>query len=147
MPATVETTEARNLEAQVERWREAVSRGDMAAYATLYAPEAVLFVPLSPDPIRGREAIREYEASLRVAFPEARLELHHPVIAGTHVAVEWEYGGKNTGPITTPFRIIPPTGQEMHIHGASFLHFHDGLITQERRYYDARSLYQQLGLQ
>lgn len=142
-----EKIEMRNLAAEVERWRQAVSTGNMDAFGAMYATDAVLFVPLSPDPVRGRQAIREYESNLRAAFPNAKLQLHHPIVQGETVAVEWEYGGKNTGDIVTPFRIIPATGQEMHIHGASFLHFHNGVITQERRYYDARTLYQQLGLQ
>lgn len=130
----------------VERWKNAVNSGDMKAFGALFAPDAVLFTPFSPDPIRGREAIQEAESNTRTAFPNATLTLHKPVAHGETVAVEWEYGGKNTGPITTPMRIIPPTNREMHLHGASFLHVHNGLVTQERRYYDVRSLFQQLGL-
>ncbi len=144
--ATGETAFIQEALALVERWKDASSSGDMKAYGALYAPDAVLFVPLSPDPVRGREAIVEYEANARAAFPNAVITLHKPVAHGATVAVEWEYGGKNTGPIATPMRIIPPTNREMHLHGASFLHLHQGLITQERRYYDARSLFQQLGL-
>ena len=139
--------EMRNLAAEVEKWRQAVSTGNMDVFGAMYATDAVLFVPMSPDPVRGRQAIRDYEANLRVAFPDAKLQLHHPLVEGETVAVEWEYSGRNTGPIRTPIREIPPTGRPMHIHGASFLHFHNGVITQERRYYDARTLYQQLGLQ
>ena len=139
--------EMRNLAAEVERWRQAVSTGNMDMFGAMYATDAVLFVPLSPDPVRGRQAIRDYEANLRVAFPDAKLQLHHPLVKDETVAVEWEYSGKNSGPILTPFREFPPTNRNMHIHGASFLHFHNGVITQERRYYDARTLYQQLGMQ
>lgn len=128
------------------QWRQAVSTGDMSAFCVLYAEDAVLFAPMSPDPVRGRDAIWQYESAMHAAFPEAALITRKPVIDQETVAVEWEYSGKNTGPITTPMRIIPPTGQWMKIFGCSFLHFRDGLIAQERRYYDARTLYQQLGL-
>lgn len=128
------------------KWRQAVSTGDMSAFRLLYAENAVLFAPMSPDPVRGREAIWNYESAMHTAFPDAALVTRKPVIEQETVAVEWEYSGKNTGPIATPMRIIPPTGQWMKIYGCSFLHFENGLIKQERRYYDARTLYQQLGL-
>ena len=147
MSTVEEKIELRNLAAEVEKWKQAVSSGNMNAFGAMYATDAVLFVPLSEEPIRGRQAIRDYEANLRVAFPDAKLQLHHPLVQGETVAVEWEYSGRNTGEIRTPFRIFESTGRDLHIHGASFLHFHNGVITQERRYYDARTLYRQLGLQ
>lgn len=128
------------------KWRQAVSTGDMSAFRDLYAEDAVLFAPMSPDPVRGRDAIWQYESAMRAAFPDSSLVTRKPVIDQETVAVEWEYSGKNTGPISTPMRIIPPTGQWMKLYGCSFLHFRDGLIAEERRYYDARGLYQQLGL-
>jgi steroid delta-isomerase-like uncharacterized protein len=148
MPVTEEAKTA--IEAAVDlvnRWNRAVSAGNMAEFAALFAPDAVLFTPVSPDPIHGREAIVQFESDMHVAFPQATLTIRTPVASGGTIAVEWEYAGRNTGPIRTAMRIIPPSGREMHIHGASFIHIHDGLITQERRYYDVRSLFQQLGLQ
>lgn len=145
--ATVQSPTAHDVITIFERWRDAVYNGDMEAFRRLYAPDAVLFVPISPDPIGGRDAIWEYESAMHAAFPGATLETRKPVIEHDTVAVEWTYSGRNTGPITTPMRIIPPTNQRMSLHGVSFLHFKDGLITEERRYYDSRSLYQQLGLQ
>ena len=145
--ATVQAVSAEQVLDVMARWQQAVSSGDMDAFREMYAVDAVLFTPLSADPIRGRDAIWQFESSMHAAFPDARLVTHKPVVEHDTVAIEWEYSGKNTGPITTPMRIIPPTGHAMKIYGASFLHFHGALITQERRYYDARGLYLQLGLQ
>lgn len=147
MPATAESAEIRDAVDLVNRWNRAVAAGNMAEFASMFAPDAVLFTPMSADPIRGREAVVEFERNMHLAFPNATLTIHKPVAFGNTVAVEWEYAGRNTGPIQTPMRIIPPTGRDMHIHGASFIHFQNGKITQERRYYDARVLFQQLGLQ
>lgn len=144
---TAQPTTAHDVLTLVNRWRDAVDSGDMQAFRRLYAPDAVLYTAISPDPIGGRDAIWQFESSMHDAFPAATLETRAPVVEHDTAAVEWTYAGRNTGPITTPMRIIPPTNQLMSIHGASFLHFKDGLITQERRYYDVRTLYQQLGLQ
>ncbi|MGH9524440.1 MAG: ester cyclase [Terriglobales bacterium] len=145
--ATVQSPTAQDVVSIFAKWSDAVDKGDMQAFRRLYAPDAVLYVPLSPDPIGGRDAIWQYETAMHEAFPAATLETHKPVVEHDTIAVEWTYSGRNTGPIATPMRIIPATNQLMSIRGVSFLHFKDGLITQERRYYDVRSLYQQLGLQ
>ena len=145
--ATVLTPKAQDVVAIFLNWQRAVSTGNMDAFRRLYAEHALLFTPLSAEPIQGRNAIGAYESALHTAFPDATLIARKPVVEKDMVAVEWEYGGKNTGPITTPMRVIEPTGQWMKIFGASFLHIQGGLITEERRYYDVRSLYHQLGLQ
>jgi steroid delta-isomerase-like uncharacterized protein len=145
--ATVRPATSEDVLSLFARWRDAVDHGDMQAFRSLYQPDAVLYVPLSPDPIGGRDAIWQYETAMHNAFPAATLETRKPVVEHDTVAVEWIYSGRNTGPIVTPMRIIPPTNQLMSIRGCSFLHVHEGLVVQERRYYDARSLYMQLGLQ
>ena len=144
--ATVQPVTAQDVLTVFMKWQAAVSGGDMEAFRSLYAADALLFTPLSSDPIRGRDAIWEYESAMHSSFPDATLATRRPVVEHETVAVEWVYSGKNTGPIATPMKIIPPTNRPMSIYGCSFLHFHEGLVTQERRYYDARSLYQQLGL-
>lgn len=145
--ATAQSPTAQEVIAIFERWRDAVDTGDMETFRKLYAPDAVLYSSWSPDPIGGRDAIWQNESAMNAAFPGATLETRKPVVEHDTIAVEWTYSGRNTGPIKTAMRIIPPTNQWMSLHGASFLHFKDGLITEERRYYDSRSLYQQLGLQ
>jgi len=137
-----------DIEQLVKKWKTAVSRGQMDAYAALLAPDVRLHVPLSPEPVKGREAVTQYEGTLMAAFPGATLEVSRPAIRGNTVAVEWEYSGKNTGPLATATGVVPPTNRPMRVRGASFLRINPkGLIAEEHRYYDARSLFQQLGLQ
>lgn len=137
-----------NVEQLVETWAEAVNRQQMDAFRALYSPAALLLVPLSPEPVKGREAIRQYESTIVAAFPGATLRLSRPLVRGDTVAVEWEYSGTNTGPLATPTGVLPPTNRQVRLRGASFLVVNpEGLIAEEHRYYDARSLFQQLGLQ
>jgi hypothetical protein len=61
--------------------------------------------------------------------------------------VEWIYGGKHTGPLVLSSGTIPPTNRSFSMPGTSILRFTpEGLIAKERRYYDTRSFYEQLGL-
>jgi len=131
----------------VEVWKDAVSRGDMDAFGALYAPDALLFVPLSPEPIKGRQAIQQYEGGFHCAFPAGTLSVLRSLSGGDRIAVEWEYSGTNTGPLATAAGVLPPTNQRMSVRGASFFRVDlPGLIAEECRYYDTRSLFQQLGI-
>ena len=132
----------------VEQWKGAVSRGEMTLFGSLYAADAQLLVPLSAEPLRGREAIQQYETAVSSAFPGATLKITRPISRGDIVAVEWEYSGTNSGPLAAPDGLLPPTNRAVTLRGASFLRFNsDGLIVEEHRYYDRSSLLQQLGLQ
>ncbi len=136
-----------DVEQVVESWKDAVSRGHMEAFGALYAPDASLVVPLTPEPVRGRAAIQEYEGTVASAFPGATLSLSPLIRRDDTVAVEWEYSGTHTGPLTTPAGPVAPTNRPVKLVGASFLRFNaEGLITEEHRYYDRASLLEQLGL-
>jgi hypothetical protein len=111
----------------------------------VYASDAVLIVPLR-EPIRGSEAILQYEDSIRLAFPGGTLTVARPVVRGDHTAVEWEYRGTHAGPLAIPGGDAPPTGRPIVLRGASFLRFNpQGLIAEEHRYYDVCGLLEQLG--
>jgi predicted ester cyclase len=119
-----------------------------ASYATSldYAPAAVLLDPL-PGVVRGPDAIRKYDESIRSAFPDARLTLSRPVVRGTQTAVEWEFGGTNEGPLVLPLGVVSATHRTVHLRGASFLRFTaNGLVAEEHRYYDLCALLEQLGV-
>lgn len=131
----------------VQAWKEAVSRQQLDRFVALYAADARLLVPLAPEPLNGRDAIRQYEGGIYAAFPGATLTVSTPIARAGQVAVEWEYAGTNTGPLAGPGGVQPSTNRPVTVRGASFLRVNsEGLITEEHRYYDARSLFQQLAL-
>jgi hypothetical protein len=136
-----------DLELLLEQWHHAVDHQYIETFASLYAHDACLYVPLAPEPLKGRKAIQQHEGAMYAAFPGAHLILRSSIFGGDSVAVEWDYTGKNTGPLIGPTGQVSPTNRVATIHGASFLRFGpDGLIAEEHRYYDSRSLMQQLGL-
>jgi hypothetical protein len=110
-----------------------------------YAPDAVLIVPLG-EPIRGSGAIEQYEDGIRLAFPGGNLTVARPVVRGDQTALEWAYRGTHAGPLALAGRVVPPTGTQIELRGASFLRFNaQGLIAEEHRYYDIFGLLEQLG--
>jgi predicted ester cyclase len=102
-------------------------------------------------PLRGREAIREFAAGFRAAFPDLGFEGTADLIAeGDYVVGQWIGGGTHTG---GPFRDMPMgglatanTGKKMRFTGTSILKVENGLITEEIGLDDGVTVLRQLGL-
>jgi steroid delta-isomerase-like uncharacterized protein len=92
----------------------------------------------------GEEAVRQYYATSRAAFPDQRnevLELRH---ADDAVVVEFDLLGTHRG----PFLGASPTGREFRCRMAALFLFEDAgdLIVCERVYFDAATILRQLGV-
>ena len=116
------------------------------ARRVVWAADAVLIVPVT-GMLVGTEAIRRHQEGLRAAFPGATVAVLGRLVHGDTVAVEWEYSGVHAGPLVLPHGVLPATNRRLTLRGASFLRYTaDGLIAEERRYYDVWSVFDQLGL-
>jgi steroid delta-isomerase-like uncharacterized protein len=90
----------------------------------------------------GPEEVSEYFEITRTAFPDQRNELialHH---ADDAVIVELYVKGTHDGPL----RGIEPTGREFTCRGVAFFLFEEDRLTCERVYFDAATVFAQLGL-
>jgi hypothetical protein len=111
-----------------------------------YAADAVLVAPVSGR-LEGPEAIHRHERGLLAAFPGATVTVLRRLAQGDSVAVEWEFRGVHAGPIALPGGVVPATNRPLTLRGASFFrHDAEGLIVEERRYYDVWRVFEQLGL-
>jgi len=119
--------------------------GDVLA---LYTPDALLLHPMrGGEPARGRDAIAALEQPMFSAFSETEWKPLEVVRDGDRVVVEYLVKSKNTGPLPTPKGPIPATGRTVHVHGMSILRIApNGLIAEERRFFDALGMMAQLGL-
>jgi steroid delta-isomerase-like uncharacterized protein len=111
----------------------AVNAGDARAYASLYAPDAVLTIQ-GGDVLTGRQAIEDYEAGLLREFPGARLGFRTIWQQESLVVVHYAVSGQTTD------------GRKMGHEGLLFYRFlQSGLIFEERRYLDSLTPMAQLG--
>jgi uncharacterized protein (TIGR02246 family) len=111
----------------------AVNAGDAHAYASLYAPGAVITIH-GGEVLRGRAAIEEYEVALLREFPGARLGFRDIWQRGDEAVVHYAVSGRTPG------------GQAMGHEGLLFYRFlSSGLIGEERRYLDSLTPMAQLG--
>ena len=142
--ATVEVAR----EAIAKRLAEAISKRDANAIAALHAPSGVNYFPGSPEGIQGRDAIRKFNETMAKAFQDTEMKLSNVIPKGDTVAAEFVFKGKNTGPLELPTgATLPATNRQVTIPGALFLRVNtEGLIAEQRVYFDNASFLQQLGV-
>jgi ketosteroid isomerase-like protein len=120
--------------AALHEMMRAVNAGDAAAYARVYAEDAVITIH-GGDVLSGRRAIEAYEVGLLREFPGVRLAFYDFWQNGLAVVVHYGVNGRTPG------------GQAMGHEGLLFYRFApSGLIAEERRYLDSATPMAQLGL-
>jgi len=118
------------------------------AWVALFAEDAVIHDPFFPEPTRGRDAIKTLQSLVVRAFPDMQWRQLRPAIdVGDRVAVELAVKAVNEGPLEMPGGELPATGRAIGYEtGVFWLIGPDGLITEERSYFDATAVAAQLGM-
>jgi steroid delta-isomerase-like uncharacterized protein len=135
-----------NLEQTGRRWAELFGTKDLHALMALYSENCVNAQPHLPQPIKGKKATEEDFNGFFTAFPDGQLTATKIVAAGDTLAMEWTYTGTQNGPLVGPAGTIPASGKRVTIKGAEFIRVDSqGLIVDERGYFDLVSFMTQLG--
>ena len=103
------------------------------------------------QPLRGRDAVRQFAAGFRASFPALAFGGTADLIAdGDYVVGQWIGGGTHTGaPMTDlPLGGLPEanTGKTMRFTGTTVLRVQDALIVEEVGLDDGVTVLKQLGL-
>jgi len=126
---------------------EAMNSGDPVALANTYAPDAVMITPDQPEPVRGREAFLKYYQTTLRAVPDLKGEPTSILFSGDTIIVEFIISGTFTGPLATPEGDVAPTGNSVKMRTVTLFKIGpDGLIAEDRTYYDTFTQMKQLGL-
>jgi steroid delta-isomerase-like uncharacterized protein len=114
---------------------------DPDAVAAVFAEDATIRDVGSPEPVRGRDAIRQRAADLLAAFPDFRLSQLDLVVGESANADRWEVSGTHTG----PFLGMEATGNRVQVEGATFSRFDaNGLVVEDVHFWDVAALLTQL---
>jgi len=117
-----------------DRMAAAVNAGDAGAYASLYAPDAVITIHGGAR-LEGREAIERYEVELLREYPGVRLAFFSVWQDWPVAVVHYAVNGRT------------PSGPSMGHEGLLFYRFQEsGLVEAESRYQDSLTPMAQLGL-
>jgi steroid delta-isomerase-like uncharacterized protein len=135
------------VEEIIDKQVKALNDHDPNTWAGFYADNAVVHDPQYPQPLRGRDSVRQDLADFVRAFPDLEFRVINKLVSGDRAAVEGVGTGTQDGPIQSPTGTIPATHKRVNIPFSAHLRFDaSGRITEERRYYDLAGLLQQLGM-
>lgn len=101
----------------------------------------------SPQPLKGKDALRQYLQGWFSAFPDIKITVTNRVATEDQVASELEFTGTNNGALQlAPGATIPATGRKVNGKGTYFVHFKDGKPVEVHSYPDLAGMMMQLGL-
>jgi ketosteroid isomerase-like protein len=124
---------------------EAVRAGDVDAIAACYAPDAVLYHPMFPEPRRGRDAVVAEHAVFLSAFSAIEPAVRTLLRGNGTVALELVIDAIHTGELDLGGAgVLAPTGRLVTVPTVWVLVVEEGLIVEERDYLDPASLLGQL---
>ena len=127
----------------LKRETEAWNAHDADGVAACYAEDAVLSDVGLPEPLRGREAIRDSVAGYLAAFSDFQAEdVGEPIVSGNRAAQEWKVTGTNDGELMG----IPPTGKSVVVSSSIVSRFDGGKWAEDWVLIDTLGMLQQLGV-
>jgi steroid delta-isomerase-like uncharacterized protein len=131
----------------VRQYVETFNRRDVAGCVALFATDAMVYGPFLPEPIKGRVGLEALMAAIWRALPDIQWRLRSVIDSGDRVAFDVAVSGVNDGPLEMPDGELPATGRAISFEtGVFWTVGPDGLITEERSYFDATGVAAQLGL-
>ena len=132
----------------VRHYVDAINRKDPSALAALFAVDAVVHDPFFPEPTKGRDALEGLVKGILRGFPDMTWKhIGDPIEGDGRLAFVVSVEGTNEGPLAMPAGELPPTGNTIAYEAAVFWTIdNDGLIAEERAYFDATGVAAQLGL-
>lgn len=130
---------AENLDL-LHRSLEAWNRQELATFAELYTPDAVIG-GLGPGSLGVEGMLGVYQAFF-AGFPDLRLAVEETVEEGERMAVRITVIGTHAG----MFQGIPPSGRPVEVQGISILHFSEGRTVERWNQLDQLGMLQQLGV-
>jgi len=123
-------------------WAEGLNRGDVSVADRAFAPDCIIHITGEAEPVRGREAWKQFVAGLLVAFPDLHFTMEDQFRVGDRVALRWRATGTHSGPLGA----IPPTGRSMQIDGLIIDQLANGVVVERWEQWDQPRMLQQLGL-
>ena len=118
---------------------------DADAVAALYETDAVYHQ--YPEVFHGRDAVRDAMAAWFTAFPDVSWELQNLMSSGDTFIAEALFKGTHTGPMKTDQGEITATGKAVEMPCCFIGRVSpNGLIAEDRTYFNAATMMEQLGL-
>lgn len=136
----------KDQQSRIDKFVKALNQHDLQAFVAFYAKDCTVIDPEYPKPLKGHDAVRKDFEKTLTEFPDMKYTLIGIAASGDTAAIELIARGTHKGDIHGPAGHIRATNRTIELRIAAFERINDeGLITEERRYYDLAGLMQQLG--
>jgi steroid delta-isomerase-like uncharacterized protein len=121
---------------------------DVERAVAIFPDDVVWHDTGSPQPLKGKDALRQYLQAWFTAFPDIQITVKNRVVTEDQVAAEVEFSGTNKGPLQLAPNApaIPVTGKKVLGKGTYFVRFKNGKPVEVHSYPDAAGMMAQLGL-
>lgn len=123
-------------------WTEAFEDGDLAVLDDAVNEDYELHTPGLEEPIRGREAFKDYVRQYNAAFPDLSVRVVDRIVGDDAVVERHRMQATHEG----EFRGVPATGRTIDLTGTIVHYLEDGVITESHSQFDSLELLEQLGL-
>ena len=127
------------------RFVEAFNAHDEARMRELSTDDAVMDAPGDVH-LEGVDGTIGYAMAWLNAFPDARITVHHELVAGDWVVQEFTFEGTHTAPLHGPTGEIPATGRSLKGRAMEILRIEGDAVADTRLYFDQVEVLTQLGL-
>jgi steroid delta-isomerase-like uncharacterized protein len=118
------------------------AKGNVDAAEEIYAPSYISHQPAGDEDLRGVEAIKQFAAGMRKAFPDLEIIIEDQIAEGDKVLTRFRTRGTHQGELWG----IPPTGREVEISNMSMSRIEGGKLVEEWPAPDRLGMMQQLGV-
>lgn len=127
--------------AAVHRLRQALNAGDLDGAIAVFAPNALVHLSGTPEPLT-LESFKQLAGGLLRAFPDGAATIEDLIAEGDKVVSRLTYRATHTGDLMG----IPATGKSVAISEIIINEFADGKIVESWRLFDQMTMMQQLGV-
>jgi uncharacterized protein (TIGR02246 family) len=136
-----------DLKKVADKILKTLNTADAVAVSNLYALDAVMIQADLSSPVRGREALLEYYSAMFKAIPDWKVDMSVVAFSDDTIVFEGVGYGMFTGPLATPEGEVAPTGGKVNLKLVFLAKISpDGLIAEDRSYFDNFTFMKQLGL-
>ena len=123
-----------SVQALIDGW----NARDGAKVAAAFTPDGVRVEYAKPGArLEGRDAIATHVQTNMTAIPDCVLDVHGLIEHDETATLEWTFRGTHTGEVPG----LEPTGRDISLPGVNVYRLRDGLIEEERAYWDAATLF------
>jgi steroid delta-isomerase-like uncharacterized protein len=135
-------------ESELKRLNEIVNSHDTDRAIAEFADDATYELPLLPEPLKGKEAIRTFISGVYTAFPDYHSEARKFLISGNEFITIETITGTQQGPFVGPDgKPAPATQRKVSVDQVTHMVLDQkGKIKSARIYGNPAEVYKQLGL-